>query len=261
MTQLQAELEARRRAEAAQRESEQRLRDFSDASSDWFWEMDENLRFAKCTGSYGNVTGALREGQRGETRQETGMPRLDAEVWQAHLADLAAHRSCRDFHNTRTHVDGQPVYLSINGKAIFDDAGNFLGYRGTGRDITERVQTERRLSESTGRLLSFIKNSPSAVSIKSVDGRYLLVNPIFADILGMTQDAIIGKRARDVVNPSFAAASEAHDREVIESGQVVEREEALDLGQKVLELFTVKFPLRDDSGAITAIGTIQIDIS
>jgi PAS domain S-box-containing protein len=128
--------------------------------------------------------------------------------------------------------------------------------------LEERVEERTHaLAESEGRLQSFIKNSPGAVSIKSVEGRYLLVNPVFENIFGMTSDAILGKRAKDLVGPSFAASSEAHDRAVIETGEVVEREESLDLGQQVLELFSVKFPLHDNRGAITAIGAIQIDIT
>ena len=261
ITQLRVELEARRAAEAALRISEARFRDITEASSDWFWEMDENLRFSYYSEGYGDIVGSLQDTLLGTTRQETDVPGVDPEAWEAHLADLAAHRSFRDFHITRARPDGSPVYLSINGKAIFDEAGNFLGYRGAGTDVTDRKRVERRLIESEGRLQSFIKNSPGAVSIKSVEGRYLLVNPVFENIFGMTSDAILGKRAEDLVGPSFAASSEAHDRAVIDSGEVVEREESLDLGRRALELFTVKFPLRDDRGAITAVGAIQIDIT
>jgi PAS domain S-box-containing protein len=261
MTEIQAELEARRAAEASLRISEARLRDITEASSDWFWEMDENLRFSYFSEGYGDIVGLSQQTLLGTTRQETDVPGVDPEIWEAHLADLAAHRSFRDFHITRARPDGSPVYLSVNGKPIFDEAGNFLGYRGAGTDITERKRVERRLIESESRLQSFIKNSPGAVSIKSVEGRYLLVNPVFENIFGMTSDVILGKRAEDLVSPSFAASSEAHDRAVIDSGEVVEREESLDLGQRVLELFSVKFPLRDNRGAITAIGAIQIDIT
>ncbi|MBL8252477.1 MAG: LapA family protein, partial [Candidatus Competibacter sp.] len=43
--QLQQELNERRRMEVALRESEARLRDVTEAASDWIWEMDGSLRF------------------------------------------------------------------------------------------------------------------------------------------------------------------------------------------------------------------------
>ena len=114
---------------------------------------------------------------------------------------------------------------------------------------------------SEGRLQSFIKNSPGAVSIKDIDGRYLLINPVFEKIFGVANRVTVGKRLKDIASPSFVAFSEVHDRAVIETGRMVEREEVLDHGQKLLELLTVKFPLRDVGGEITAIGTIRIDIT
>jgi PAS domain S-box-containing protein len=127
MTEIQAELEARRAAEASLRISEARLRDITEASSDWFWEMDENLRFSYFSEGYGDIVGLSQQTLLGTTRQETDVPGVDPEIWEAHLADLAAHRSFRDFHITRARPDGSPVYLSVNGKPIFDEAGNFLG--------------------------------------------------------------------------------------------------------------------------------------
>ena len=129
-------------------DSEQRFRDITEASSDWFWEMDEDLRFSYFSDRFSEVTGVPHDSLLGKTREETGIPEVDAEAWQAHLADLAAHRSFRNFHHARTRPDGSLVHLSINGKAIFDAAGKFLGYRGAGSDITEHKMAEERLKQA-----------------------------------------------------------------------------------------------------------------
>ncbi len=127
---------------------EQRLRDFGEASSDWYWEMDEQLRFSYFSDRFVEVTGVPTEALLGKTRQETGIPGVDTAAWRNHLADLAACRPFRDFVHPRTLPDGRTVFLSINGKPIFDKDGTFKGFRGTGRDITEMKLREDALLEA-----------------------------------------------------------------------------------------------------------------
>ncbi len=124
---------------------EARFKDFADAASDWFWEMDENLRFSYFSDRFTEVTGVPQNALLGKTREETGIPDVAPEQWEKHLSDLAAHRSFRNFTHPRTHPDGRTVYLSINGKAIFNDEGTFKGYRGSGADVTERHRAEEAL--------------------------------------------------------------------------------------------------------------------
>lgn len=127
---------------------EQRFKDFADASVDWYWEMDGALRFSYFSDRFTSLTGVPEEMLLGKTRQETGIPDVDLDVWRRHLADLSAHRPFRDFIHPRTMPDGCTVWLAINGKPIFDERGVFTGYRGTGRDITAQIQRERELAEA-----------------------------------------------------------------------------------------------------------------
>jgi PAS domain S-box-containing protein len=136
------------RSEATLRESEARCRDFALTSSDWFWETDEQHRF-----SY--LSDHIRAfGQDPKTR--VGRRRVDlagdiaAEPakWQEHFAVLDQHEPFRDFVYTRK-IGGEPErIISVSGNPFFDEAGRFLGYRGTARDITEKVRAERALHEA-----------------------------------------------------------------------------------------------------------------
>lgn len=131
-----------------QRESEQRFHDFTDAASDWFWETDENLRFIYFSDRWGDISGLPQDALIGKTRAESPVPGADPVAWKAHLDVLEAHRSYRDFIITRTRPDGSVVYMSTNGKAVFNEAGIFLGYRGVGKDISESKRSEKALLEA-----------------------------------------------------------------------------------------------------------------
>jgi signal transduction histidine kinase len=81
----------------------------------------------------------------GKTRWELVNPDPADERWIQHRADLEARRPFRDFRYDNIGDDGKRHYLSISGNPIFDDAGTFRGYRGTGRDITAEVEAADEL--------------------------------------------------------------------------------------------------------------------
>ena len=126
-------------------DSEQRFEDFAKSASDWYWEMDHELRFSYFSERFTDITGVEPEALLGKTRQETGIPDVDPEAWQEHLATLAAHRPFRNFVHPRVKQDGSRVWLSINGQPHFDRDGQFAGYRGTGSDVTSLKQAQEEL--------------------------------------------------------------------------------------------------------------------
>jgi len=133
----------RQKAERALQESESRYRQLSELSSDWVWEMDENLRFSYFSPSFEKVTGTDPSFSLGKTRQEVSAGELSSDRWQAHLADLAAHREFRNFCYGFVGPDGRELRISINGRPIFDDDGSFTGYRGSASDVNPSAQGKK----------------------------------------------------------------------------------------------------------------------
>jgi diguanylate cyclase (GGDEF)-like protein/PAS domain S-box-containing protein len=136
----------RRLAEARTAESESRFRSLTELSSDWYWEQDAEFRFSRFEGR--RATGAedkLRQKYFGKRPWETGIC-LEAEGdWAAHRALLQAHQPFRDLTYHRIMPDGTRRYTSVSGQPVFDADGGFSGYRGIGRDITERKRAEERI--------------------------------------------------------------------------------------------------------------------
>lgn len=131
--------------------SEQRFRDFADAASDFFWEMDQDLRFSYFSANMTLITGVHEDDMLGRTREETGIPDVEAGAWKQHLSDLQAKRPFRNFIHPRVRADGQRIYLSISGKPVYGSDGQFQGYRGVGSDITEAMRSEQALREAKER--------------------------------------------------------------------------------------------------------------
>ena len=126
-------------------ESERRFRHFAEASSDWFWEMDENLCFSFFSERYSETTGTPTGKLLGKTRQEAGVYDVDPVALTQHFDDFSAQRSFRNFVFPRTKADGKVVWLSVSGTPIFGEDGEFRGYRGTGSDITELKEAQQQV--------------------------------------------------------------------------------------------------------------------
>lgn len=130
------------------RMTQRRLADWADISSDWFFETDENLRYTYFSPRFEEVTGVPPEQLLGKTRQEGGAPEAEPAELQAILRNMEDRLPYRDFEHSRTKPDGSKVFLSVSARPAYDDTGNFIGYRGIGRDITERKTSQKALNDA-----------------------------------------------------------------------------------------------------------------
>jgi PAS domain S-box-containing protein len=126
--------------------SEQRFRDFAKVASDWFWEADAESRLTHLSGRAAgdNDTGAFI----GKTLIEIARGDPADGSWRGHLEDIAARRPFRDFAYRYQRADGNERFWSLSGTPIYDSAGIFLGYRGTGADVTREVRAQRSLEHA-----------------------------------------------------------------------------------------------------------------
>jgi PAS domain S-box-containing protein len=124
---------------AAQRASEKRFRDFAETASDWYWETDADHRFSYVSERI-RMLGIEPDQMIGKRRTDLALDMDDGdEKWRAHLGCIARHEPFTNFVYRYRVGDSTPRYSCTSGKPLFDRAGHFLGYRGTGRDVTEQI--------------------------------------------------------------------------------------------------------------------------
>ena len=191
-----------------------RLADFAECASDWYWEQDSNLRFTMISDQLFLYTGQGEQDLLGKTRRENLALSASDEEWATHDAIVAARAPLVDFRLRHHDTDGGMRDVAIFGKPIFNDKGEFSGYRGIGRDVTQQAEmirsldaSERDLRQSQALLRKQVHLFESLIATTREgfwnidnDGRTITVNPAMAEILGRERDEILGKTIHDFVD-------------------------------------------------------------
>jgi PAS domain S-box-containing protein len=123
------------------RESEARFRSFTELSSDWYWEQDAQGKFTRCSGPVLEMLGVEEDAAPGAAAVFSGG--WNAAEKELLNANIAARRPFLDFVYSRTSADGTTQYLQVSGEPMFDSDSRFIGYRGIGMDISDRMRPDK----------------------------------------------------------------------------------------------------------------------
>ncbi|UYN93760.1 MAG: PAS domain S-box protein [Enhydrobacter sp.] len=132
-------------------------------ASDWWWEMDANLRFTFFSDRFAEVFGVSTTALVGKLR--TDVPRTDYEdpSWRRHLDDLDNRRPFRDFETSFVDARGRSRPVKISGMPLFGADGTFEGYIGVGHDLTELREREQEAVLEAHKLESILQNIDQGV--------------------------------------------------------------------------------------------------
>ncbi|WP_135078770.1 ATP-binding protein [Terasakiella sp. SH-1] len=167
--------------------SEARFRDVAEATSDWLWETDRELKYSLLSDRFYDITGFSRDDILGKTQSEFGKLTCsdvdDPDKWIHHENDLKNRRRFREFSYSIKCPDGIWRQVKLSGKPIFSTDGEFLGYRGTGADITAETQARSRLMAAN-------EIMPGAFALWDHENRLVLCNRKYYQYYKLLNDRI-----------------------------------------------------------------------
>lgn len=169
----------RKRAEQALRDSEDRFRDFAEASSDWMWETGTDNSYTFVSDRLVDLLGLPREEIIGQLPFTLGDPIVHPADLGAHDEVFAKRQPFRDFQYSIKDREGNPHVIRVSGKPSVDADGTFLGYRGTANDITAIVAAEERETLVRRQFLDAIETVPVSFALFDSDDRLVLWNQLY----------------------------------------------------------------------------------
>jgi diguanylate cyclase (GGDEF)-like protein/PAS domain S-box-containing protein len=182
----------REQAERALQHSERRFKDFAASASDWFWEMGPDLRFIWVSDQITTLLGVSPEDVIGKTRNEIAAAWASDEQWSLHLRDMWDRRPFKDFRYRITDADGETLHMSVSGVPVFGDNREFLGYRGTGANITKQTRAEEALFEEKERAQVTLHSIGDAVITTDAKRVVEYLNPVAETLTGWTNEEARG---------------------------------------------------------------------
>jgi len=199
------DITARRAAEDALRESEEKFRAIVETSREIIWSADANAIIRYVNPTVEAVLGYRPEDLVGRNARELLHPDDSPALWRHFQQRLTDGNGWSALVVRWRHQDGSWRYVESDGAPIFGPDGQLDGFTGTCRDVTAREKAEeaKRLSEERYRIL--YNENPSMYFTIAEDLTVLSVNQHGAGELGYKPDDLIGKSVLTVVHPQDRA--------------------------------------------------------
>lgn len=152
-------------------------------------------------------------------------------------------------------------HWEITRAPIYNQSGEMEFVLSTWHKITERIKLQREIESAEQKFLGFINSAKDWISIKDLEGKYIIVNPVTAKALNIPLNEFAGKTPGELLHKPLADTITRHDREVIESRSARLYDEIIPIDGQDHNFQTVRFPLTDYKGDITGVCTIARDVT
>jgi diguanylate cyclase (GGDEF)-like protein/PAS domain S-box-containing protein len=123
----------------------------------------------------------------------------------------------------------------------------------------EELLSQVRTNEA--KLQAILDNAPAVIFIKDRDGKYLLVNSSYEQLVRMPRDRIVGKYDYQLFPEDIAKSTRDTDLEVLRTGRSISVDERAPHPDGMHDYLSTKFPLFDTNGDAYAVCGISTDIT
>jgi len=252
------DISERKRAEEDLRKSEEKYRTILENMDETYFELDLRGNYTFFNESLCKDHGYSRRELMGMNYKVYTSPETAKRSYQIFNEIYRTGKPNTMFDHELIRKDGTKRITEMSISLMRGSSGEPIGFRGVGRDVTERIEAEQALRESREYLNTIINCIGDPVFVNDQQHRYVLVNKAFADLIGRPRDEIIGKTDHDFFPKEQVDVFWKFDDEVFETGRETTKEEFInDAHGQVLTVLTKKTLFTDKSGNKYIVGVIR----
>jgi PAS domain S-box-containing protein len=173
--------------------SEDRFRSFADIASDWYFELDEALRYTFISEGVFRERGTPPESFLGLKHEEIFKNEMHDPTHQDYVRYLESHLPGRDILVRRTTDKQQVFWTRVNLVPKLEENGEFAGYMGASHDVTRQMRAQQSLEAKEAQVSGMLEIAPDAIIAVGSDLRVRIFNQGAAEIFGYQESEIMGQ--------------------------------------------------------------------
>ncbi|MEM1289666.1 MAG: PAS domain S-box protein, partial [Pseudomonadota bacterium] len=179
---VQAELEDQRRA----------MEDFANTASDWMWETDANHIFTYLSDTIEAQTGIPVSEYVGKSRFDLAASMVNETAFIKHRQDLEAKRPFKNLIYEVPNREGENTWIRVSGVPRYDRHGVFIGYRGTGSNITAEMRAKIDLEQQRTAMQEFADSASDWMWETDLSDNFTMLSRRIEEVTGSPPERYVG---------------------------------------------------------------------
>lgn len=217
-------IQDRKKVQTALWESNERFKALVENTSDWIWEVDVNGNYTYVSPMSEHIFGFKPDELIGKSFSDFLDPVTKQDALN-YFRNIAGSRiAFKNLENVVIHKNGRKVYLETSGIPIYNIAGEFTGYRGIDRDVSEKRSIEAALKHSQLKLTQHLRNTPMGYIEWDTNFEVIEWNPAAQKLFGYNKtEAMMGNMILKLVPPEIQEEIKAVFPQILGTGKPVRK--------------------------------------
>jgi len=249
--------------EESLKKSEEKYRSILEQMEEAYYEVDLSGNYTLFNDAMCHQLGYAREELMGLNYKAYVAPEDIIKAWQAFNQVYRTGKPLQAFLEKTIRKDGSSLIFETSVSPIRNEEGEITGFKGVGRDVTQRIQMEEALRQSEEKYRTILEDMEETYYENDLAGNFTFFNNACCRQLGYSKEELNGMSYKVYTHPEDVSKLFQIYNQLYRTGQSARlftvREIKKDGTQIVAEISAM--PLRNETGEITGFRGVSRDVT